>query len=235
MGMGRNSSRIASKRIANSGKAESDVDDYDNDSDWNYSSDRKPASKKRKDKNSPRRLKGKSKNGEQQSSSSIAEGSNTLSNYESLPIEERKALLTQMCGVISEHTKKMCTRSRRCPQHTEEQRKAVRVFLLSQGPVIGNTLSVETSDEMHIDVDTYDESDNHSLHEAIGQMWENVSSTNSSPADCSYHSNNGSVGKKKDKRLQPFSNSSLKKLKARPGGSGPSSIAGGDSVTSDLL
>lgn len=96
-----------------------------------------------------------------------------------------------MCGVISEHTKKMCTRSRRCPQHTEEQRKAVRVFLLSQGPVIGNTLSVETSDEMHIDVDTYDESDNHSLHEAIGQMWENVSSTNSSPADCSYHSNNG--------------------------------------------
>lgn len=49
----------------------------------------------------------------------------------------------------------------------------------------------EPADEVHIDVDTFDESDNHSLHEVIGQMWENVSSTNSSPADSSYQSNNG--------------------------------------------
>lgn len=105
MGMGRNSSRIASKRIANTGRAESDVDDYDNDSDWNYLSDRKP-SKKRKDKNSLRKIKGKPKNGEQASSSSASEQSNSVSTYESLSIEERKAMLAQMCGVISEHTKK---------------------------------------------------------------------------------------------------------------------------------
>ncbi|EEC01037.1 hypothetical protein IscW_ISCW016181 [Ixodes scapularis] len=91
----------------------------------------------------------------------------------------------------------------------------------------------EPADEVHIDVDTFDESDNHSLHEVIGQMWENVSSTNSSPADSSYQSNNGSVVKKKDKR--PFSSSALKKSKTRPGGSGPSSAAGGDHVASDLL
>lgn len=133
MGMGRNSSRIASKRIANSGKAESDVDDYDNDSDWNYSSDRKSASKKRKDKHSSRKIKGKAKNGDQQSSTSILEGTSTIASYETLSIEQRRTLLVQMCGVISEHTKKMCTRSPRCPQHTEEQRKAVRVFLLGQG------------------------------------------------------------------------------------------------------
>lgn len=36
----------------------------------------------------------------------------------------------QMCGVISEHTKKMCTKSQRCPQHTDEQRRNVRAFLL---------------------------------------------------------------------------------------------------------
>ncbi|NXL54895.1 AT7L3 protein, partial [Podilymbus podiceps] len=36
----------------------------------------------------------------------------------------------QQCGVISEHTKKMCTRSLRCPQHTDEQRRSVRVYLL---------------------------------------------------------------------------------------------------------
>ncbi|XP_022235768.1 ataxin-7-like protein 3 [Limulus polyphemus] len=40
MGMGRNSSRLASKRIANSGKVDSDIDDFD-DGDWNYGNDRK--------------------------------------------------------------------------------------------------------------------------------------------------------------------------------------------------
>lgn len=233
MGMGRNSSRIASKRIANTGRAESDVDDYDNDSDWNYLSDRKPA-KKRKDKNCARRIKGKPKNGEQASTSSASgEPSNSISTYESLSMEERKALLAQMCGVISEHTKKMCTRSQRCPQHTDEQRKAVRQFLLNQGAG-SSTLSADTGDEVHIDVDTFDEADNHALHDTIGQMWESVSSTNSSPADGSFQSNNGAVGKKKDKRLQPFGSSAKKPNKSRPSSSGPSSVAA-DPMSSDLL
>ncbi|XP_050035136.1 ataxin-7-like protein 3 isoform X1 [Dermacentor andersoni] len=233
MGMGRNSSRIASKRIANTGRAESDVDDYDNDSDWNYLSDRKPA-KKRKDKNCTRRIKGKPKNGEQASTSSASgEPSNNISTYESLSMEERKALLTQMCGVISEHTKKMCTRSQRCPQHTDEQRKAVRQFLLNQGTG-SSTLSADTGDEVHIDVDTFDEADNHALHDTIGQMWESVSSANSSPADGSFQSNNGAVGKKKDKRLQPFGSSAKKPNKSRPSSSGPSSVAA-DPMSSDLL
>lgn len=41
MGMGRNSSRFADKRIANTGKAESDVDECESDRDWNHLSDRK--------------------------------------------------------------------------------------------------------------------------------------------------------------------------------------------------
>ncbi|XP_023244752.1 ataxin-7-like protein 3 [Centruroides sculpturatus] len=86
MGMGRNSSRIASKRIANSGKGESDVDDYDNDSDWNYSSDRK-SSKKKRDKNSPRRSKSKGKNGDSLSGSSASsDGSSVFANYETMSI-----------------------------------------------------------------------------------------------------------------------------------------------------
>ncbi|XP_053556017.1 ataxin-7-like protein 3 isoform X3 [Bombina bombina] len=36
----------------------------------------------------------------------------------------------KQCGVISEHTKKMCTRSLRCPQHTDDQRRSVRIYLL---------------------------------------------------------------------------------------------------------
>lgn len=234
MGMGRNSSRIASKRIANTGRAESDVDDYDNDSDWNYLSDRKPA-KKRKDRNCPRKIKGKPKNGEQASTSSASgETSNSISTYESLSMEERKALLTQMCGVISEHTKKMCTRSQRCPQHTDEQRKAVRQFLLNQGAG-SSTLSADAGDEVHIDVDTFDEADNHALHDTIGQLWETVSSTNSSPADGSFQGNNGAVGKKKDKRLQPFGSSAKKPNKSRPSSSSGPSSAAVEPVSSDLL
>ncbi|XP_064471346.1 ataxin-7-like protein 3 isoform X2 [Ornithodoros turicata] len=228
MGMGRNSSRIASKRIANSGKAESDVDDYDNDSDWNYTSDRKSTSKKRKDKHSSRRIKGKPKNGDQQNSSSVVEGTSTITNYESLSIEQKRTLLVQMCGVISEHTKKMCTRSHRCPQHTDEQRKAVRVFLLGQN---SNMPSGDPGDEMHIDVDTFDESDTHSL-----QMWENVSSTNSSPADGSYQGSNGSTSKKKEKRLPTLSGNhggAVKKSKTKSSSSIPSISS--EHSTSDVL
>ncbi|XP_014811955.1 PREDICTED: ataxin-7-like protein 3 [Calidris pugnax] len=92
LGMGRNSSRIANRRIASSNnmnKSESDQEDNDdiNDNDWSYGSEKK--AKKRKSDKSP-----------------------------------------QQCGVISEHTKKMCTRSLRCPQHTDEQRRSVRVYLL---------------------------------------------------------------------------------------------------------
>ncbi|XP_037112043.1 ataxin-7-like protein 3 isoform X1 [Syngnathus acus] len=149
LGMGRNSSRIASRRLAsnnnnNVSKSESDQEDNDdlNDNDWSYGAEKK--SKKRKsDKNpnSPRRSKSlKHKNGDLGSSSSSSSISseafkynnynNAGINYETLGPEEVRSLLTTQCGVISEHTKKMCTRSQRCPQHTDEQRRSVRVFLL---------------------------------------------------------------------------------------------------------
>ncbi|XP_061701465.1 ataxin-7-like protein 3 isoform X2 [Syngnathoides biaculeatus] len=124
LGMGRNSSRIASRRLAsnnnNVSKSESDQEDNDdlNDNDWSYGAEKK--SKKRKsdkNQNSPRRSKSlKHKNGDL--------GSNVTSeafkfnnygnagiNYETLGPEEVRSLLTTQCGVISEHTKKMCTRS----------------------------------------------------------------------------------------------------------------------------
>ncbi|XP_033624661.1 ataxin-7-like protein 3 [Asterias rubens] len=64
MGMGRNSSRLASKRIANSGigKMDSDNEDDDRDLDWSFAFDKKVSKKVKKDKlgnNSPRRSKGK--------------------------------------------------------------------------------------------------------------------------------------------------------------------------------
>ncbi|XP_036445120.1 ataxin-7-like protein 3 isoform X2 [Colossoma macropomum] len=121
LGMGRNSSRIANRRIAssnNTSKSESDQEDNDdiNDNDWSYGSEKK--SKKRKsDKNpnSPRRSKSlKHKNGELSGSVNPDLYKYNYSsgiNYETLGPEELRSLLATQCGVVSEHTKKMCTRS----------------------------------------------------------------------------------------------------------------------------
>uniref|UniRef100_A0A6I8P0A4 Ataxin-7-like protein 3 n=1 Tax=Ornithorhynchus anatinus TaxID=9258 RepID=A0A6I8P0A4_ORNAN len=119
LGMGRNSSRIANRRIASSNnmnKSESDQEDNDdiNDNDWSYGSEKK-AKKRKSDKNpnSPRRSKSlKHKNGELSSNSDPFKYSSSAGiNYESLGPEELRSLLTTQCGVISEHTKKMCTSS----------------------------------------------------------------------------------------------------------------------------
>ncbi|XP_077350484.1 ataxin-7-like protein 3 isoform X4 [Festucalex cinctus] len=127
LGMGRNSSRIASRRLAsnnnNVSKSESDQEDNDdlNDNDWSYGAEKKcEQSKKRKsdkNQNSPRRSKSlKHKNGDLGSSvpSEAFKYNNYTSagiSYETLGPEEVRSLLTTQCGVISEHTKKMCTRS----------------------------------------------------------------------------------------------------------------------------
>nr|XP_057905443.1 ataxin-7-like protein 3 isoform X2 [Doryrhamphus excisus] len=125
LGMGRNSSRIASRRLAsnnnnnNVSKSESDQEDNDdlNDNDWSYGAEKKSKKKKSdKNQNSPRRSKSlKHKNGELGTGvSSEAFKYNNYNagiSYESLAPEEVRSLLTTQCGVISEHTKKMCTRS----------------------------------------------------------------------------------------------------------------------------
>ena len=137
MGMGRNSSRIASRRIQNSTKENSGAgpvaggggaaSDDEEDEDWLI--DRK---RKKRDKNSPRRSKNaklaKASDGVSTSSNNSSGGGsasveNTLTTGST---EEKRAMLKQICGVISEHTRKMCTRSLRCPQHSSEQRQAVR-------------------------------------------------------------------------------------------------------------
>ncbi|XP_077350481.1 ataxin-7-like protein 3 isoform X2 [Festucalex cinctus] len=161
LGMGRNSSRIASRRLAsnnnNVSKSESDQEDNDdlNDNDWSYGAEKKcEQSKKRKsdkNQNSPRRSKSlKHKNGDLGSSvpSEAFKYNNYTSagiSYETLGPEEVRSLLTTQCGVISEHTKKMCTRSQRCPQHTDEQRRSVRVFLL--GPSASSLPDVDATAE----------------------------------------------------------------------------------------
>ncbi len=108
------------------------------------------------------------------SSSSVA----SAAAESSLPLAERRTLLLTMCGVVSEHTGRMCTRSLRCPQHTDVQRRGVReTFLgheasttggstLAAGDALSTSLSagggcdVATADkDKEIDVDTWEEGD----------------------------------------------------------------------------
>ncbi|GAB6025691.1 Ataxin-7-like protein 3, variant 2 [Chamberlinius hualienensis] len=194
MGMGRSSSRIANRRIANSGK-DAGSDDDENDDDWTYSSDRK-ANKKKRDKpvqgNSKRSKSMKLKNGDSSSvGSSVSDSSTSTTNYENLSADERKVILMQMCGVISEHTKKMCTRSLRCPQHSDEQRKAVRGFLLGQ-----QTSVFDVGDDIQVDIDSFDDVEAHRDH--LSQLWEGGLSANPSPSDSSSTNNSSTSSKKKE-------------------------------------
>ncbi|XP_062343353.1 ataxin-7-like protein 3 isoform X1 [Osmerus eperlanus] len=259
LGMGRNSSRIANRRIAtnnNTSKSESDQEDNDdvNDNDWSYGSEKK-AKKRKSDKNpnSPRRSKSlKHKNGDLILSARVkpsfnyrptlhmtdythisnSELSNTVNtdpykynyntgiSYETLGPDELRSLLTTQCGVVSEHTKKMCTRSQRCPQHTDEQRRAVRVFLL--GP---SASSLPDADSV-VESDGYDASDGQGLMSRL--QWDGSSDISPTDSASSKASTNNSDSKRPKKK---------KKLSlglGAAGGGGASGGGGGSSSQSNL-
>ncbi|XP_026853795.1 ataxin-7-like protein 3 isoform X2 [Electrophorus electricus] len=207
LGMGRNSSRIANRRIAssnNTSKSESDQEDNDdiNDNDWSYGSEKKPKKRKSdKNPNSPRRSKSlKHKNGELSGSVNPDLYKYNYSSgisYETLAPEELRSLLTTQCGVVSEHTKKMCTRSQRCPQHTDEQRRAVRVFLL------GPSASSLPDPESLLDNDGYDISDGGLLMSRL--QWDGSSDISPSDSASSKASTNNSDSKRPKKKKKPGS------------------------------
>lgn len=237
MGMGRNSSRLASRRLATTGKLMDGEDDYDNyfDDDWTWNSDRKPGKKNKKDRgNSPRRAKAPRRNGEAgtprpgtpsslrpgtpssnrpSTPSSVNSGElpatrtgPTVAAFEALGSAEKKALLSQTCGVVSEHTARMCTRSHRCPQHSDEQRQAVRILLLGYPdvePPVGRLRlergTLEADDV--IDVDSYEDGDGQALRDTLNRLsWEEESNVSTgddnSPAGKSF----GSLALIKQKR-----------------------------------
>ena len=157
MGMGRNSSRLASRRLATSGKEanyrETGVEEDEDDEEWIEPTKISTNNRRRhRDKNSPRRTKvlsSTSRLGFGSSKGDIylvtgPDGSITPpSNYDILSIEERSNLLSTVCGVITTGTKKICTKSTRCPIHTEAQRREVRIRWLTN------------DEETHVDIDRY--------------------------------------------------------------------------------
>ncbi|XP_069688607.1 ataxin-7-like protein 3 [Periplaneta americana] len=218
MGMGRNSSRIASRRIANNSKESvaysGMMSDDEDDADWTASSDRR---RKKRDRNGTRRSKNQKtvRNGDVTVESNVSNevsSSNINSsnmNYDGMTYDEKKNLLMQICGVISEHTRRLCTRSMRCPQHSDEQRRAVRASLLgSQTPEVGSA-----TDMIQVDVDTYDEGDGQSMRESLGRSWEQEHSNTSSPADSASTSSSSS---KKREKLPKSKSKSSKSHKSSP-------------------
>uniref|UniRef100_A0A3B3Z016 Ataxin-7-like protein 3 n=1 Tax=Poecilia mexicana TaxID=48701 RepID=A0A3B3Z016_9TELE len=200
LGMGRNSSRIANRRLAtnnNISKSESDQEDNDdlNDNDWSYGAEKKG-----------------------NKSSDVCDfysilfrpdfrwfclsqqyNYNAGISYESLGPNEIRSLLTTQCGVISEHTKKMCTRSHRCPQHTDDQRRAIRLFLL--GP------SAPTLPDADVEGDSFDIPNGQALLSRL--QWEDfpdVSPTDSASSKASTNHSDSRRPKKK-KRLDLSLNS----------------------------
>ncbi|OWR44748.1 ataxin-7 protein 3 [Danaus plexippus plexippus] len=145
MGMGRNSSRIASRRIASNSREPTSyaglLSDDEDDADWStiHSERRKRRIKNNNSKKPAKIHKGNNGNHNSDSNDGCA-------TYETMSANEKKNLLLQICGVVSEHTKKLCTRSTRCPQHTEEQRRALRNSVLEPSTPESQTMGL-TADE----------------------------------------------------------------------------------------
>lgn len=117
MGLGRSSSRIATKRLAVAAKnPKNDFEQFDSDPDdrdFDYAPQEK-ALKKEKHK-MPKKLK-----------------KQNTGNTPVASTSEMEELLLTTCGVISTTTKKMCTKTLNCPQHTDQMREEVRTVLLGK-------------------------------------------------------------------------------------------------------
>uniref|UniRef100_A0A8C2GMU4 Ataxin-7-like protein 3 n=1 Tax=Cyprinus carpio TaxID=7962 RepID=A0A8C2GMU4_CYPCA len=213
LGMGRNSSRIANRRIAssnNTSKSESDQEDNDdiNDNDWSYGSEKKAKKRKsEKNPNSPRRSKSlKHKNGELSSNVNPDLYKYNYSSgisYETLGPEDLRSILTTcspsllpviVSGAVRNAT--LCPgRSQRCPQHTDEQRRAVRVFLL------GPSASMLPDSETMLENDGYDAPDGQLIMSRL--QWDGSSDISPSDSASSKASTNNSESKRPKKKKNP--------------------------------
>lgn len=145
VGMGRSSSRIASRRIlasSNSGKEGKYCDEISDgngggsqssNADWGIAKVSKRMDVRRRKDRIAKHHRNRKKI-EEAIPGSVEEGEGFI--YNNMNYEQRQNVLAHMCGVVSEHTGKLCTRSIRCPKHTDEQRNNVRLAVLNLHTVI---------------------------------------------------------------------------------------------------
>ncbi|XP_023342333.1 ataxin-7-like protein 3 [Eurytemora carolleeae] len=185
MGMGRNSSRLASRRLATSNKesyrdVEEEGEEGDGDEDWIEPGKLNNKNRKR-DKNSPRRNKPLRFKGSGENADGLV---TPPQSYDQLSPEERRQLLVSICGA-SGYNGKVCTRSTKCPAHTDQQRREIRLKWLS--------------DDQHVDIDSLSEGDTAALRESLAQL-SNASSPAESTISTSSNPSRGRSGRDKTRR-----------------------------------
>ncbi|XP_055934923.1 ataxin-7-like protein 3 isoform X2 [Argiope bruennichi] len=139
MGFGR---RVQGKRKTTK-RVDLDMFQSDHDDDYNSSDCNSSSRKRRRGKNTRRKVKGKN--------SDTFVPSAAEANYSEMTIETIRDCLSQMCGVISERTGRFCRNTLKCSMHVDDQRREVRDMLLGSS-------TDQPADDIHIDVDTVDES-----------------------------------------------------------------------------
>lgn len=185
MGMGRKRSRNASRMLNNNNNKERETSytgmatDDEDDVDWNS------GDKRKRKKNNNNRVK-KSKNSPKKNGDTTTATELTQLSYETMSEEEKKNLLTKFCGVVSEHTKKICSRSLRCNLHSDEKRKALRTAVICDTDA--------GSEIVNVDVEGDDDVDTASLRDLLQD-----NSNTSSPADSASNSNSSCSSKKREK------------------------------------
>ncbi|TRY98255.1 hypothetical protein DNTS_021340 [Danionella cerebrum] len=217
LGMGRNSSRIANRRIAssnNTSKSESDQEDNDdiNDNDWSYGSEKKSKKRKtEKNPNSPRRSKSlKHKNGELSGSVNPDLYKYNYSSgisYETLGPDELRSILTTvkysypsmhaepaMWGSIGAHKEDVHTVPALSPAHgrTEEGCQGLPPWAVRQA--WSNLPDPDTL----LESDGYDAPDGQLVMSRL--QWEASSDISPSDSASSKASTNNSESKKPKKK-----------------------------------
>lgn len=231
MGMGRNSSRIANRKN-NRTPVESDQEGAgvrsEEEDEWVYPERRSSKKIRNRDKvlsSSPHRgsatRPGPGRPPKNPPSSSAPTG-NTLSlkpslqqhnvaSFTTLPSEYKISLLQQICGVVSERTGRLCTRSINCPQHTEDQRQSLRRKLLSDRPMevpLASQKRKRERPDTPDDTEGQGEGHHHSPSNSppphpTGQVWKKRKNKTGKRAKRSNHGNSSSM------TTGPFSNSLL--------------------------
>lgn len=187
MGMGRNSSRLASRRLATSNKEsyrEGGQEDEEGDDDEDWIEPGKINSNRRKrDKNSPKRTKPVSLRFRGGEGGSVDGLVTPPQSYDQLSLDERRHLLNNICGVAGNNGR-ICTRSSRCPAHSDPQRREVRLKWLGSG-------SQQQDDDSHVDIDSFSEGDTAALRESLSQLSNVSSPAESTISTCSNPSSRG--------------------------------------------
>lgn len=165
VGMGRSSSRIASRRIlasSNAGKevkygedaVESNGSSQQSQSNAEWvppkSSRRVDTRKKRDHRIASKHSKSKKKVDDSGASNegAIGAGGSDDFNYSTMSAETKQHFLAHMCGVVSEHTGRLCTRSVRCPKHTDEQKNSIRSAVLGDNGAMRTDFAKMSVQEM---------------------------------------------------------------------------------------